>query len=1189
MSTTITPTEQNIEINVNNDVIDINVTNEIVDVNATTQQIDINVAGAYPIPNPVLSVFGRTGVVVATEGDYTLTQLGDVTLTSPTNGQVLKYNGTTWVNGTDAGGLTSVGLSMPTAFTVTNSPLTSNGTIAVTGAGTTAEYVRGDGTLATFPSLTGFVPYTGATGQVNLGAYDLLVQTLTIGKGNSSLANNTALGYRTLFHITTGNYNTAVGYESSHNTTTGQYNTSLGQSALFTNTTGSQNTAIGLNALLLNTTGGSNVVVGLDALQHNTTGSSNTALGYNAGSHITGGSTPNTTASSSVYIGRDTKAKVDGGTNEIVIGYNAIGNGSNTATFGNTSTTANYFTGSINGGSFVKSGGTSSQFLKADGSVDSTSYQPILTNPITGTGTTNTLPKFTGASTIGNSNITDTGSLITLGSNTYVTNNLGLGNSSLTQYGFRNSLNITGAGNSTANYSDGQVLSGVIGRSSYYETFANTAAASFTNAALYHYRANQSTFGAGSSVTSQYGYSVESTLIGATNNYGFFGNIPSGTNRWNIYMNGTANNYLAGALLLNTTTDGGFRLDVNGTARVQGNLTLSGQVNAPASYQTNMTGGNVVYFVRENILGSGDCILKLQPSSTSGVSIVEGLYSGGLGLITNLNTAPITFAPGRTERARIFNTGNFAIGTTTDLLARLQVSGSITASSAIARGQLLNTTLVAAANNDVLVGLDINPTFTNGAFTNVANVPIRLSSVRGGFMWLGATTTGNSGVGFQAYQFTTNDTTNVGTMIVAQRNASGSGTALQVQQLGTGLAFNVSNLGSSLFNSSITASSAIARGVRVENTLVAAANNDVLVGLDINPTFTNGAFTGVSNVGLRVQSGGINVTGNSSINGQLLIGSTTLGINPFLQINSNGRADIVLRTNGTNDNAFSIYAVGGAYGSNYAEFGTNNGLNAANQGGAIYTDSRTGLVPPIRFAVKGTGTTTMSIAGAIQSNGNWGINTTTDAGFRLDVNGTARVQGAFTVTGSTTAASAIARGANFTSTLVAAANNDVLVGLDINPTFTAGAFTGTSRYVLRTNAPYVSLQNPQVRFSSATTASAFELVRFSGATESHKFQFITGYNGPQLELFAQSSSGGTYDVNVMSFFRNGNIVINSTADVASSILTIESTTKGVLFPRMTTTQKTAISSPATGLVVYDTTLNKLSVYTGAAWETVTSL
>jgi hypothetical protein len=40
---------------------------------------------------------------------------------------------------------------------------------------------------------------------------------------------------------------------------------------------------------------------------------------------------------------------------------------------------------------------------------------------------------------------------------------------------------------------------------------------------------------------------------------------------------------------------------------------------------------------------------------------------------------------------------------------------------------------------------------------------------------------------------------------------------------------------------------------------------------------------------------------------------------------------------------------------------------------------------------------------------------------------------------------------------------------------------------------------------------------------------------------------------------------------------------------MTTAQKTAIATPATGLVVYDTTLNKLAVFTGVNWETVTSV
>jgi hypothetical protein len=70
-------------------------------------------------------------------------------------------------------GLTSVGVSMPSAFSVANSPLTANGTIAITGAGTSLQYIDGTGALQTFPGLTGFVPYTGATTNVDLGEYGI--------------------------------------------------------------------------------------------------------------------------------------------------------------------------------------------------------------------------------------------------------------------------------------------------------------------------------------------------------------------------------------------------------------------------------------------------------------------------------------------------------------------------------------------------------------------------------------------------------------------------------------------------------------------------------------------------------------------------------------------------------------------------------------------------------------------------------------------------------------------------------------------------------------------------------------------------------------------------------------------------------------------------------------------------------
>lgn len=52
---------------------------------------------------------------------------------------------------------------------------------------------------------------------------------------------------------------------------------------------------------------------------------------------------------------------------------------------------------------------------------------------------------------------------------------------------------------------------------------------------------------------------------------------------------------------------------------------------------------------------------------------------------------------------------------------------------------------------------------------------------------------------------------------------------------------------------------------------------------------------------------------------------------------------------------------------------------------------------------------------------------------------------------------------------------------------------------------------------------------------------------------------------------------------ADAVINIASTTKGVLFPKMTTTQRDAIVSPSTGLLIYNTTTNKYNVYIGSAW------
>lgn len=74
------------------------------------------------------------------------------------------------------------------------------------------------------------------------------------------------------------------------------------------------------------------------------------------------------------------------------------------------------------------------------------------------------------------------------------------------------------------------------------------------------------------------------------------------------------------------------------------------------------------------------------------------------------------------------------------------------------------------------------------------------------------------------------------------------------------------------------------------------------------------------------------------------------------------------------------------------------------------------------------------------------------------------------------------------------------------------------------------------------------------------------------------------------FTSNAQIGIGTTNPDASSMLDITSTTKGMLAPRMTTTERNAVASPADGLIVYDTTLKSFYHYNTAtsSWIRISS-
>ncbi|MGE3757195.1 MAG: beta strand repeat-containing protein, partial [Pseudobdellovibrionaceae bacterium] len=80
----------------------------------------------------------------------------------------------------------------------------------------------------------------------------------------------------------------------------------------------------------------------------------------------------------------------------------------------------------------------------------------------------------------------------------------------------------------------------------------------------------------------------------------------------------------------------------------------------------------------------------------------------------------------------------------------------------------------------------------------------------------------------------------------------------------------------------------------------------------------------------------------------------------------------------------------------------------------------------------------------------------------------------------------------------------------------------------------------------------------------------------------------TNATNQMALDYAGNLGIGTTAPSASSILDLTSTAKGFLVPRMTASQRNAISAPATGLQVYNTDDNKLNFYNGSGWVELTT-
>ena len=240
-------------------------------------------------------------------------------------------------------------------------------------------------------ALAGSAAMTFSSSKLTL-TNDASIAGMTVGRGNSSVASNTAVGADALrVNAAGGNSNTAIGFNAGYSNTTGDQLTILGYQAGYSTVSdlggtfigyqsgyslngggsGNYNIGIGFQAMYgaVSATGYNNVGIGKYSLYDLTSGYQNCAVGNNTGESITTGnsnvfigfnsSTLTSTGNSNTAIGVDTLAANISGGNNVAVGalaLNSLTSSSNTAVGSSaglslTNATTNAFFGTSSGAS----------------------------------------------------------------------------------------------------------------------------------------------------------------------------------------------------------------------------------------------------------------------------------------------------------------------------------------------------------------------------------------------------------------------------------------------------------------------------------------------------------------------------------------------------------------------------------------------------------------------------------------------------------------------------------------------------------------------------------------------------------------------------------------------------------------------------------------------------------------------
>lgn len=500
-----------------------------------------------------------------------------------------------------------------------------------------------------------------------------------------------------------------------------------------------------------------------------------------------------------------------------------------------------------------------------------------------------------------------------------------------------------------------------------FNSSPSTSAAAFTLATLQHYSVTDTSKGAGSVLTNQYGYAVPDMVAGA-NNYGFYSAMTAGAAKWALNMNGTAKSYFGGQVgigdaaptpqvsIINTGNAYPTALSVTApTGNTSTLLLLNGfdNTNAYSALKITDNAANIKFVVRgDGAIGIGQNAVTGQNLSLTGAStFTANSANAPLSLVNNIAVAASALGYGINVSMTVPGT----MGASSFVFGTYVVMAVTTSASSFAEGTDI-TIFDAGAGGSV--GLNVALQAQTGHTGLLTGQQLTLATVA------------TSAVGSHIFSLVASTVTGGGTAIQRAFNIAGLSGNDQITNIiwvdnsvlcnGSVLIYNERNAGTGAFLTQINPSAVTIFQVDVSgNIILGTGGTAQRFKADLsNATlgnrflFTNAAASSASTLGVMPSTGGL-------IGGFTAYGNPDPTNSSYVSISSDGATINTIAANltGTGGN-YPLRFQAGSSGNGSLQVETNTDIRLGLLTGALATTATFGFPYFVTCAGQPTGAPT---------------------------------------------------------------------------------------------------------------------------------------------------------------------------------------------------------------------------------------